>query len=169
MKRYSIILLTLLVVNYVFSAPSAMQIERMQMKKQYLEAMEAATAMLSDNPESRWAIDFVHKHWDKTMRITNNRLAELTDPDDRQQSLERSYIYQMLNNINDNLRTVPMPLYGPNQKWAWQPEISYYEGHYNAEHKNAVKLFQDAMQQAVVQEDTIMIDQLKADSLRWRL
>ena len=111
----------------------ALQMETLRKNGQWLEAMDTATLILTYDRDYRAAVDFVHRYWDKTIRLTEDRLSSLSEPDNLSQAEQRCEIYRVLDEVHDNLRQVGMPLYGPNQKWVWQPEIGYYTGHYDTE------------------------------------
>lgn len=111
----------------------SLQMERLRKDGQWLEAMDTATLILNFDQDNRSATDFVYRYWDKTMKLTDERLQRLSDEQNLEQAKERCEIYRVLDEIHDHLRQIKMPLYGPNQKWVWQPEIGYYTGHYDAE------------------------------------
>ena len=114
--------------------------EKLRKEGRLLEAMDTATLILTYDKDYRVAADFVHRHWDKTMRQTEDRLSQLSDNESLEQAEERCEIYRMLDEVHDNLRDIRMPLYGPNQKWVWQPEVSYYTGHYDNERQKTLQL-----------------------------
>lgn len=118
----------------------ALQMERLRKDGLWLEAMDTATLILTYDRDYRTAVDFVHRYWDKTMTLTNDRLASLSDDSSLAQAAERCEIYRLLDEVHENLRQVKMPLYGPNQKWVWQPEVGYYSGHYDSERQKTFRL-----------------------------
>lgn len=139
MKRlgFSILLSLCSFIWFAQAQPSlakmSVQMEKLRMQGRLLEAMDTATLILTYDKDYRLAVDYVYRNWDKTMQSTNRQLASLNDDTDLSQAQQRCEIYRVLDEVYDNLRQVRMPLYGPNQKWVWQPEIGYYTGHYDDE------------------------------------
>ena len=118
----------------------SLQMERLRKDGRWLEAMDTATLILTYDKDYRTAVDFVHRYWDKTMQLTDERLQRLSDDESLDQAEERCEIYRVLDEVHDNLRDIRMPLYGPNQKWVWQPEVGYYTGHYDSERQKTFRL-----------------------------
>ena len=118
----------------------SLQMERLRKDGRWLEAMDTATLILTYDKDYRTAVDFVHRYWDKTMQLTDERLQRLSDDESLTQAEERCEIYRVLDEVHDNLRDIRMPLYGPNQKWVWQPEVGYYTGHYDSERLKTFRL-----------------------------
>ena len=118
----------------------SVQMETLRKDGRWLEAMDTATLILTYDRDYRVAVDFVHRYWDKTMRLTDERLQRLSDEESLAQAEERCEIYRVLDEVHENLRDVKMPLYGPNQKWVWQPEVAYYTGHYDTERQKTFRL-----------------------------
>ncbi len=137
MKRIVLYIVCTLCVVGVCQAQRVMRtlinMEKLQRSGEVLQAMDSATYVLSIEPENTIAKNFVHSHWDKTMKQTTERLNRLSDEQDLKQAKERITILLQLDNIHTNLHAVPMPLHGPNDKWVWQPDISYYTGSYDNE------------------------------------
>ncbi|MBQ7191773.1 MAG: hypothetical protein IJS00_02765 [Paludibacteraceae bacterium] len=113
---------------------------KLQSKGQYLLALDSAAYALSVFPTSLAASTFLHEHWDETMAMAIRRLEKLNVEEDILQSRERERIYRRLVEINDWVSEVPLPLYGPNQKWAWQPDIQYWNGHWEKEKERLLRL-----------------------------
>ena len=118
----------------------SIQMEKLRKDGKWLEAMDTATWILTYDKDYRVAVDYVHRYWDKTMKLTDERLQRLSDEESLAQAEERCEIYRVLDEIHDNLRVVKMPLYGPNEKWVWQPEVGYYTGHYDNERQKTFRL-----------------------------
>lgn len=129
------------------------QMERLRKDGHWLEAMDTATLVLTYDNTYRTAVDFVYRYWDKTMRITNERLQLLNDDEDLAQAQQRCEIYRVLDEVHYNLRQVKMPLYGPNERWVWQPEIGYYTGHYDAERIKTYRLLVQRAEQSLKDYD----------------
>ncbi len=110
-----------------------------------LQAMDSATYVLTIDGDNTLAKNFMYKHWDKTMRDANEQLASLSDANDLSQARKRLTIYKHLDEIHMNLRSIRLPLYGPNNKWVWQPEVLYYSGSYDSER---VRVYQLVLQKA---------------------
>ncbi len=149
MKYFSTILFVLLVSVQVCANDKsskwaqmrlAVVMEKLQSSGEHLEAMDSATLLLSLDHENRAAINFVYRHWDKTMEQTTDKLSTLTDESSLDQAKERLDIYRLLDEIHLNLRSVPMPFYGPNNRWVWQPEVNYFTGTYDTERIRVFKL-----------------------------
>ncbi len=98
-----------------------------------LQAMDSAAYVLSIDNDNLAAKTFMYQHWDKTMKTVQERLSGLTDENSFREAKERLLIYKQLDEIHSYLRTVPMPFYGPNNRWVWQPEVGYYAGMYDTE------------------------------------
>lgn len=131
----------------------AVQMERLRKAGHLLEAMDTATLILTCDRDYRAAVDFVHQYWDKTMRLTDEQLQLLSDDESLEQAEQRCEIYRVLDEIHDNLRSVRMPLYGPNQKWVWQPEVGYYTGHYDNERQKTFRMLMHKAQEALAAFD----------------
>lgn len=127
---------------------------KMQQHGQYREAMIIATDILVEQPSNRTAIDFIHANWEKMSKATNADLGKVPNPNDLEQTKKRCLIYEQLNQINDNLLSVPMPLYGANNKWVWQPEIGYYQGIYDEERNRTFFMLRQAAKEALESYDT---------------
>lgn len=121
-------------------AKKVVAMERLRSAGRLLEAMDTATLILTYDRDYRAAVDFVYRNWDKTMQMTEKELSQLNDEQSLEQAQRRCDIYRVLDEVYDNLRQVRMPLYGPNQKWVWQPEIGYYTGHYDDERHKTFNL-----------------------------
>ncbi len=130
------------------------QMQKLWQQKQYLQAMDTAVFVLTIDNDNRAASDFVYRNWDTMTRWTENRLQRLYNEESIEESEERCEIYRLLSEINNNLRTVPMPLYGPREKWVWQPEINYYDGHYDTERTRLVRLLMRRADGALFSHDT---------------
>lgn len=104
---------------------------RLQRQGESLQALDSAAYALSVYPTSTAAAEFLRKHWNDTMEETMHQLSLLTERDDLFQCRRRETIYRMLVEINQSMRSVPLPLYGPNRRWVWQPDIQYWEGHWD--------------------------------------
>ncbi len=105
-----------------------------------LQAMDSATYVLTIDGDNTLAKNFMYKHWDKTMRDANEQLASLSDENDLTQARKRLTIYKHLDDIHINLRSIRLPLHGPNDKWVWQPEVLYYSGSYDSERVRVYRL-----------------------------
>jgi len=114
--------------------------ERLWRADQYLEAMDTATYVLSLQPSNRAAADFIYYRWEKMDEDTHRRLQNLPDENDILQAMERCEIYRLLDEIYTHLSDVPLPLHGTNDRWVWQPEVSYFTGHYDSERSRVVNL-----------------------------
>lgn len=112
----------------------------LQSKGNQLEAMDSATLALSIYDKCDLAKNFIHKNWDKTMRAASARLVELSDLNDFYQAQQRLIIYRYLSEINTNIRYCKLPLHGPKDRWVWQPEIQYWQGHLDDEMKRVTRL-----------------------------
>ena len=130
------------------------QMNKLWQQKQYLEAMDTAVCILSIDNDHRAATDFVYRNWDKMRHWADNRLQNLYDEESVDEAVERCEIYRLLDEINSTLRTVPMPLYGPKERWVWQPEINYYSGHYDTERVKLVRLLMRKADEALKSHDT---------------
>lgn len=117
-----------------------MSMERLWRADQYLEAMDTAAYVLSLQPSNRTATDFIYYHWEKMDEDTHRRLQSLSDENDLSQAMERCEIYRLLDEIYTHLSDVPLPLHGTNDRWVWQPEVSYFTGHYDSERSRVVNL-----------------------------
>ncbi|HCS87551.1 MAG TPA: hypothetical protein DIW30_03800, partial [Bacteroidales bacterium] len=115
-----------------------MSMERLWRADQYLEAMDTATYVLSLQPSNRAAADFIYYRWEKMDEDTHRRLQNLPDENDILQAMERCEIYRLLDEIYTHLSDVPLPLHGTNDRWVWQPEVSYFTGHYDSERSRVV-------------------------------
>lgn len=130
------------------------QMQKLWKERQYLEAMDTAVYILSLDNDHRVATDFVYRNWDRMQQWSDQRLQSLYDEESVDESVERCEIYRLLDEINTNLRTVKMPLYGPKERWVWQPEINYYSGHYDTERVNIVRLLMRKADEALKSYDT---------------
>lgn len=126
---------------------------KLQQKGEYRAAMAMATSIISEQEDNRVAIDFVHSHWDKMVKETQKELGKVSDPTDLEQSKKRCQIYEEMVEINDNLQGVRMPFYGTGNKWVWQPEIIYYQGHYDEERNNVLWLIKREAKDALLSYD----------------
>ena len=117
--------------------------QKLQHKQQYLEAMDSATLALVINPESHAAKEFIYHNWDRMVRWADRVLDTNPSQTDLEQSRRRLLVYRYLVEINDNLRDIDLPLHGTADKWVWQPEIQYWDGHFNEELQRVERL-QDA-------------------------
>lgn len=117
--------------------------QQLQHKQQYLEAMDSATLALVIFPDSHAAKEFIHRNWDRMSRWADKELDSNPSQKDLEQSRRRLLVYRYLVEINDNLRDIELPLHGTNDKWVWQPEIQYWDGHFNEELQRVERL-QDA-------------------------
>lgn len=124
-----------------------------QQKGEYREAMIIATEILSEQSSNRTATDFIHANWEKMSKATNAELDKVSDPNNLEQTKKRCLIYEQLTQINDNLMTVPMPLYGANNRWVWQPEIGYYQGIYDEERNRTFFMLRQAAKEALESYD----------------
>ncbi len=113
---------------------------KLQRQQQYLEAMDSATLVLTICPDSRAAKEFVHSHWDLMTRSAQKILEENHQENDLEQARRRLQVYRYLVEINDNLRMTALPLHGVNDRWVWQPEVQYWDGHFNDELQRVYRL-----------------------------
>lgn len=100
---------------------------------QYLHAMDSATLALFNNPQMQKAADFIYKHWDQTMRYASNRIEHNDKLHNINHVQIRLETYKLLVEIYDNIKYCHLPLHGVNDSWIWQPEIQYWDGHYQEE------------------------------------
>ena len=112
----------------------------LQSKGNQLEAMDSATLALSIYDKCDLAKNFIHKNWDKTMRSASAQLTRLDNLNDFYQAQQRLIIYHYLNEINTNIRYCKLPLHGPKDRWVWQPEIQYWQGHLDDETRRVNRL-----------------------------
>lgn len=152
MKKIAIIGLCLLLTGGVYAEGTtkgktqwtAMRLmtaaNKLQRQQQYLEAMDSATLVLTVDPDSRAAKEFVHSHWDQMMRSAQKTLEENHQENNLEQARRRLQVYRYLVEINDNLRMTPLPLHGVNDRWVWQPEVQYWDGHFNDELRRVYRL-----------------------------
>lgn len=162
MKKIVVIFFTLMSVMAGVAQESAKpniarlntQMNKLWKQQQYLEAMDTAVYILSVDPSNRAATDFVYRNWDKMSHYATNRLQNLYDEESVSEGEERCEIYRLLDEINTHLSSVPMPLYGPGERWVWQPEISYYSGHYDTERMALVRLLMRKADEALKSHDT---------------
>lgn len=112
----------------------------LQSKGQTLEAMDSATLALSIYDKCDLAKNFIYRNWDKTMRSASAKLVELNDLNDFYQAQQRLIIYHYLNEINTHIRYCKLPIHGPKDRWVWQPEIQYWQGHLDDEMKRVNRL-----------------------------
>lgn len=137
-------ILGLMMCNVLMAAPSVtklvMSMERLQRNGHWLEAMDTAVYVLTLDAGNRLAANFMYRNWDNMMQKTNRLLGTLTDEENIGQAEQRCEIYRLLDEIQLHISEVEMPLYGPNGRWVWQPEISYYAGHYDAERTRTLRL-----------------------------
>ncbi len=118
-----------------------------------LQAMDSAAYVLSVDNDNFVAKNFLYRHWDKTMTDLGDRLAQLTDEKNLDEARERLLLLRQLDEIHTYLRTVPMPLYGPNDRWVWQPEVGYYAGMYDTERMKTYDLVLGLAEQALQSYD----------------
>lgn len=112
----------------------------LQSKGQILEAMDSATLALSVYDKCNVAKNFIYRNWDKTMRSASAQIVELSDLNDFYQAQQRLIIYRYLNEINTNIRYCKLPIHGPKDRWVWQPDIQYWQGHLDDEMKRVNRL-----------------------------
>lgn len=127
--------------------------ERLGRADQWLAAMDTATLVLTLDPQSRAATNFVYRNWDKMTRQMETQLRTLTDEYDLEQAEQRCELYRLLDNIYAHLLEIDLPLYGPNDSWVWQPEVGYYAGHYEAERRHTLQLLFERADQALASHD----------------
>lgn len=130
------------------------QANRLLRQKDYLQAMDSATLALSlwgDNQEAKL---FIYRQWDKMSKQANQLITDNTETNDLDQSRVRLNTYRLLMEINDNLRNCHMPIHGSYDRWVWQPELQYWDGHY-MEEKARVKQLEKIQQeqQAAMQQE----------------
>lgn len=121
--------------------------DRLYVKKQYLEALDSATLALSIQEDNQYAKNFIHAHWDKSIKNAKSRLEELNDLTDLSVARERLRIYTQLVEIQSNLQTISLPIHGPNDRWVWHPEIEYWQGHYDEALRIVIKLEEELKSQ----------------------
>ncbi len=127
--------------------------ERLWRADSYLESMDTATYILTLQPTNRIAADFIYRHWDEMQESTRRQLLDLSDEDDLEQAMQRCEIYRLLDEINSHFGDIPLPLRGANDRWVWQPEISYYTGHYDAARSKVVELLKVKADAALLSHD----------------
>ncbi len=158
MKRKILIGLLLAMCVVPLSAQRVMRtlihMEKLQRNGDHLQAMDTAVYVLTIDADNRIAKQFVYEHWDKTMRETNQQLSALSDANDLAQSQQRLHIYKQLDEIHTNLSHISLPLYGPNERWVWQPEVGYYTGLYDSERMRLYNMLLNAAEEALSDYDT---------------
>jgi len=125
---------------------------KLHQKHLHLQAMDTATYALSLYEGSYLLKDFVRKNWDDAMKEAQDRLDTLLDSKTIRQVRERVQVYQYLVDINDNFRSISLPLYGRNNSWMWQPEIQYWAGHLNHE-LQLLQTLEEQEQKRIEQEE----------------
>ncbi len=133
--------------------------QKLHRNGQTLQAMDTAAYVLSIDHDNFTAKQFLYQHWDKTMTRVGEQIAQLPDDKDLEQARERLQLYRYLDEIHTYLRTVPMPLYGPNNRWVWQPEVGYYAGMYDTERMKTYRLVMGLAEGALRSYD---VEQAKA-------
>ena len=128
--------------------------EKLWRQGAYLEAMDTATLVLTYDDRNHAATEFVHRNWDNMQRRVDKELNALNDPDDLSEAAKRCEIYRLLDEIHGNLSVVRMPLEGHNQSWVWQPQVSYYSGHYDNERMKTYRLLLRYATRALQDRDT---------------
>ncbi len=152
MKRIftlTLLLATLLPLCAQRTMRTLLHMEQLQRAGQTLEAMDSATVILTRDADNQAAKNFIHQHWEKTMKAAQQQLVLHKDEHSVEDTKKRLYIYRLLDNINQNLQYVRMPLRGPRDSWVWQPEISYYTGTYSTEQMKAFNLFMKKANEAL--------------------
>lgn len=109
-------------------------------KQQYLLAMDSATYALAMYERAYSLRNFVRKHWEQAMGEAQDHLDTLLEQNNLRQCRERVRIYTYLVDINDNLNAIPLPLYGKNNQWMWQPDMQYWAGHLAQEERQLYAL-----------------------------
>lgn len=127
--------------------------ERLWRADSYLESMDTATYILTLQPTNRTATDFIYRHWDEMQESTRKQLLALPDEDDLEQAMQRCEIYRLLDEINSHFGEIPLPLCGANDRWVWQPEVSYYTGHYDAARSKVVDMLKVRADAALLSHD----------------
>ncbi len=127
--------------------------ERLWRADSYLESMDTATYILTLQPTNRIATDFIYHHWDDMQESVRKQLSVLQDEDDLEQAMERCEIYRLLDEINSHFMDIPLPLRDTKDRWVWQPEISYYTGHYDAARTKVVELLMVKADAALLSHD----------------
>ncbi len=127
--------------------------ERLWKADKYLESMDTATYVLTIQPQSRVASDFVYRNWEKMQEYVDEQLQTLPDENDLDQAMQRCEIYRLLDEINNHFQDMQLPLKGANDRWVWQPEVSYYTGHYDAARTQVVNLLKVKAESALLSHD----------------
>ncbi len=118
-----------------------------------LQAMDSAAYVLSVDHDNFVAKNFLYRHWDKMMTDLGERLGQLTDEKSLDEARQRLLLLRQLDEIHTYLRSVPMPLHGPNDRWIWQPEVGYYAGMYDTERMKTYDLVLGLAEQALQSYD----------------
>ncbi len=150
---FSLVILSCLPLSAQRIGRTLIHVDRLQRDGHELQAMDSATYVLTIDNDNLTAKNFVYQHWDKTMKKTRERLARLSDEQDLKQAKERIVIYRQLDDIHRNLMSVPMPLYGPNNRWVWQPDLGYYTGTYDTERMRVFDMVLKHAEEAIREYD----------------
>ncbi len=155
MKKKIIILLFLVGCSSLYAnnfkevSKALVSLSRQQFKGNHLAALDTATYILTIDADNAIAKNYVRNHWDETTKAMREAIDSLSDDNSLAHAKKRLEIFYHLDNIQNNIRCVPMPLYGPNQRWVWQPEISYYSGLYASERVRVFNLVLSLAEQAL--------------------
>lgn len=142
-----------------------MSMERLQRADSYLEAMDSATLVLTIDEDNRTAKEFVYRHWDNMMEHTREQLTANSDLENLEQTARRCEIYRLLDEIYTHLYDVSLPLYGPDNRWVWQPEMAYYSGHYDEERNRTYHLLMRKVEEALRSYDSFTAQQYMQQAL----
>lgn len=123
---------------------------RLRRQHDLVGAMQCATLLLSRNENNLNAAGFMHDNWNAMIRQVNKELEANNDEYDIEQCEARCRLYQRLSVVEDNLRSVKMPLHGSGNRWVWQPELLYVEGTYQSERQHLAALLRTTARQALV-------------------
>lgn len=131
-----------------------LKMEKLWKAGDYLEAMDTATLVLTLDGDNHAAKEFVHRNWDKMQQRAERDIERLNDPNDLDEAAARCEIYRLLDEIHGNLSVIKLPLVGYHQSWVWQPEVSYYSGHYDNERMKTYRLLMSFVRQSLADRDT---------------
>ncbi len=156
MKKWLLILIIVGLPTVLYAqrvGRTLINMEKLYKNGHVLQAMDSAAYVLSIDHDNMVAKIFMHEHWDKAMKELEHKLAPLTDETSVDQARERLLLFKLVDEIHTYLRTVPMPFYGPNERWVWQPEVGYYAGMYDNERMKAFPLMLAAADEALQSYD----------------
>lgn len=143
--------------------------EKLQLEKQYVAAVDTAVSILVTNPGNKLAANFVHDHWDAMMRYVSAQMESNADENDVEQSIVRLELTRQMAHLTDNLQLVEMPLRGARDSWIWYPEVYYNQGDYDSERMHVYRLLVTHALHAVRDYDTERAKELYLTALHYLL